>query len=352
MEHGGRVFQTADKLAISPYEIIDFSANINAFFDPSAIHKLIKKHIDYIRFYPDPDVRGGRRVLAEFVGRPEGNIAVGNGGTQLIHLLSQALRPHKVVIPVPTFSEYERGMVKAGTEVSFLPLAKKDDFSLRVDALLSACKRSVDMVILCNPNNPTGQLIHEEELIEIERYLRKRGIWLVLDEAFLDFVPEHNRPSLLEKTDDGRVVLVRSLTKCLAIPGVRLGYLIAPGDVVEKIVDCSPTWSINCFAQIILENLGDLYKHFEEGLPELFEERDFLAKEFEKDFTVFPSEANFLLLKSEGITSTELARELLKHRILVRDCSNFRGLGERFVRVAVRRREENLKLVHAIREVL
>jgi threonine-phosphate decarboxylase len=352
MEHGGRIFQAADKLAISPREIIDFSANINVFFGLSAIHDLIKEHIDYIRFYPDPEVRQGRRALADFVGRPEGNIAVGNGGTQLIHLLPQALRSRKVVIPVPTFSEYERGMVKVGAEVSFLPLAEEDDFSLRADALLSACDRAVDMVILCNPNNPTGQLIHEEELAEIERHLRKKGIWLVVDEAFLDFVPGHKRPPLLERTIDGHVILLRSLTKCLAIPGIRLGYLIAPGDVVEKIVDLSPTWSINCFAQIVLENLRDLYKRFEKGLPQLFEERDFLAEELQKDFTVFPSETNFLLLKSKGPTSAKLTDDLLQHRILVRDCSNFRGLGEGFIRVAVRKREENLKLLNTIREVL
>lgn len=352
MEHGGGVFQAADKLAISPHEIIDFSANINAFFDPSAIHNLIKEHIDYIRFYPDPDVRGGRRVLAEFVGRPEGNIAIGNGGTQLIHLIPHALRPHKVVIPVPTFSEYERGMVKAGTEVSFLPLAEEDNFSLRADALISACDREVDMVILCNPNNPTGQLIHEEELAEIKRYLSQKNIWLVVDEAFLDFVPGHNRSSLLERTDDGLVVLVRSLTKCLAIPGVRLGYVIAPGDIVEKIVDCSPSWSINCFAQIILENLEDLYERFTEGLPQLFEERDFLAEELKKFFTIFPSEANFLLLKFKDPPSAKLSDELLRRRILVRDCSNFRGLGAGFIRVAVRKREENIRLIKALQEVV
>ncbi len=352
MEHGGRVFQAAESLAISPHEILDFSANINAFFDLSAIQGLIEEYIDYIRFYPDPDLRQGRRILVECVCCPEGNIAVGSGETQLIHLLPQALRPHKVVIPVPTFSEYERGVLKAGVEVSFLPLAEEDGFSLRADALLSACDRSVDMVILCNPNNPTGQLIHEEELTEIERYFRRQDTWLVVDEAFLDFVPGHNRPSLLDKAIDGRVILLRSLTKCLAIPGLRLGYLIAPADIVRRIVDLTPPWSVNCFAQLILEHLRDLYRLFEEGLSQLFEERDFLAEELQKDFTVFPSEANFLLFKSEGLTSGRLAEELLRHRILVRDCSNFRGLGEGFIRVAVRRREENLRLLNAIQEVL
>ncbi|MBW2039054.1 MAG: aminotransferase class I/II-fold pyridoxal phosphate-dependent enzyme [Deltaproteobacteria bacterium] len=351
MGHGGRVFQAAENLGISPYEILDFSANINAFFDLSAIKRLIEEHLDYIHVYPDPDLKRGRDALAEFLHLPTENVAVGNGASHLIHLLPQALRPKKVLIPVPTFSEYERGVLSAGAEISFLRLQEDEGFCLRAESLLSTLDPSVDMVILCNPNNPTGQLLLQEELEEIERHLRKDGTWLVVDEAFIDFVPEQKRPYLLEKTIDGRVVLLRSPTKCLAIPGLRLGYLAAPRTVIHSVIALTPPWSVNCFAQLILENFQDLYEVFKKGLPQLFAERNFLKGELGKNFKVFPSEANFLLFKSKGFTSTNPSKALLKHRILVRDCMNFRGLDEGFTRVAVRGRDENLKLIKAIREV-
>ncbi len=351
MGHGGRVFQAADNIGISPHEILDFSANINAFFDLSAIKRLIEEHLDYIHIYPDPNLKRGRDTLADFLHLPTENIAVGNGASHLIHLLPQALRPKKVLIPVPTFSEYERGAVNAGAEVSFIRLKEDEGFCLRAESLLSSLDPSIDMVILCNPNNPTGQLLLQEDLEEIERHLRKDGTWLVVDEAFIDFVPEQKRPYFLEKTINGRIVLLRSPTKCLAIPGLRLGYLAAPRNVIHSINALTPPWSVNCFAQMVLENIQALYKLFEKDLPQLFAERNFLKGELEKNFKVFPSEANFLLFKSKGFTSANLSEALLKHRILVRDCRNFRELGGEFARVAVRGREENLKLIKAIREV-
>ena len=348
VEHGGRVFEASERLGRPLAEILDFSSNTNAFFDLEGVKELLRGNLDWLALYPDLD--RSRRALSSFLQIPPSNLWVGNGSGQLIYLVLQALRPREVLIPVPTFSEYERAARATGAKVSFLPLRQQEGFRLEPRALLRALSPETEAVFLCNPNNPTGGLVSEEGLFELHRALERRGIWLLVDEAFVDFVVPQRRPSLERRALEGRLVLLRSLTKALAIPGLRLGYIVGPQGVVERVEGISPPWPISTFAQLILEHLEELWRTFEEGLPELFGQREALKEKLHGLFEVFPSEANFFLVRT-GVPSGALASSLLRRGILVREGTGFRGLGEGFIRVAVRRPEENSRLIEALKEV-
>ena len=346
MRHGGRVFEASERLGRPLTEIIDFSSNINAFFDLDRVRELLRKSIDWLAFYPD--LERSRRVLSSFLEIPVSNLWVGNGSSQLIYLVLQALKPREVLIPIPTFSEYERAALATGAKVSFLQL-EEDGFRLRPQLLLDALSHETEAVFLCNPNNPTGGLLSQEELVELHRTFERRGIWLLVDEAFVDFVSPEKKPSLERYACGGRVLLFRSLTKVLAIPGLRLGYIIGPKRAVERVEGVSDPWPINIFAQLVLEHLGELWRAFEEGLPRLFGQRRIFEEKLQELFDVFPSEANFFLVRT-GIPSWILASFLLQKGILVREGRGFRGLREDFIRVAVRKAEENSRLIEALKE--
>ncbi|RLA85202.1 MAG: hypothetical protein DRG31_03565 [Deltaproteobacteria bacterium] len=343
MVHGGRVFEASELTGLRIEEILDFSANLNAFLDSSPLLDLLKEHIHWISFYPD--VTRALRSLSGFLQLPEDNIWVGNGSAELIFSILRAIRPKKVLIPVPTFSEYERAALTSGSQVEFLKLREGDGFRPSLEDLLRAGETS-EMLILCNPNNPTGVLFGQEELLELIRGLKKT--WLLLDEAFLCFVQPQRRPDLREVALNERVILLRSLTKAFAIPGVRLGYLLAPKDVIRKIRATTPPWPINTLSQLVLEHLKELWPILEKGLGEFFIERERFFVRISRYLRAYPSEANFFLLKAKD---PQLPRKLMARGILVRDPSGFRNLDPGYLRVAIRRPWENERLIKVLQEV-
>lgn len=348
MDHGGKVFEAAERIGCPPEEILDFSSNLNAFYPLERIEALLKERLNWISFYPE--VGRCQRALSAFFDLPAENLLVGSGSGQLIPLLLQALGPEEILVPVPTFSEYERSARALNIKTSFVELSPEEDFRLDPERVLKAIGRGTGVVFLCNPNNPTGHFLCPEALFRLAEGLTRRGWWLVLDEAFRDFLPPHKRPAMERLAMEGMVVIIRSLTKALAIPGLRLGYLIAPREVVKRAEALSPPWPINTLAQAVLEHLKELWDAFEETLPEILSAKRSLAEGLRRFFVVYPSEANFLLLRRE--TALELPQRLLERRILVRDPKGFRGLGKGFLRVAVRRPEENERLLKTLQEVI
>lgn len=343
MGHGGRVFWASELTGIPPEGILDFSSNTNAFFDPVPLRRLLSERLPWIAYYPEPS--RAMRSLSSFLGVGEDLLWIGNGSAELLYVLTRALSPGKVLIPVPTFSEYERASRAVGAEVSFLPLSEERGFKTTPDEVIRAAG-DADLVFLCNPNNPTGVLLGEDEVRGILEGLRG---WLLVDEAFVDFVDPGRRPNLLPLVEKGRLCLLRSLTKALSIPGLRIGYLVGPPDLVRKVRDLSPPWPINTLAQAVFEDLGVLWRAFEAGLPSFFEERMRFASALSELLRAFPSQGNFLLLKAP---LTDLPSRLLPREILVRGPEGFRNLGPGYIRVAIRRPEENQRLIEVLKEVM
>lgn len=342
--HGGNILDVQKKYK---RKFIDFSASINPSGLPLSVEKALVKNIDSILHYPPSD-RKLKAKIAKYWKVDECNILLGNGSNELIYLLMNALRPKKTNIFVPAFSEYERAARSVKSKIRFLKLRERDGFKIEPE-MFPEC----DVCFIGNPNNPTGNL-----LIDDKKILKKlpSGMFVV-DEAFMDFLPGQRCFTMIgNAVKSKKICVLRTFTKYFAIPGLRLGYLIAHKQVVKGLDSFQSPWSINTLAQIAAERLieDSSFKIRTDSIVK--KEREFLFAEISKisGLKCYPSKANFLLIKiyDPSVNSEILQRDLLKRGILIRDCSNFRGLSKKFIRVAVRRRKENAVLLTALKQLL
>lgn len=350
--HGGLNYAELEYLGLRPGDVTDFSASINP-LGPSRTALEAAQQVN-LAAYPDPDCLDLRRAIGGSLDVDPDNILPGNGSTELIHLLARAfLAPDdSALIFAPTFGEYVAACRTEGVEsASLLPkdTGKSEarflwDIDLALDRI---AEEAPSVVFLCNPNNPTGVYLGEDEVRRIAEALRGAGL-LVLDEAYLPFVNERwDSRSLLSL---GNVALLRSMTKDYALTGLRLGYLLATGDVVRRIRRFQYSWSVNAAAQAAgIAALAD-GEHVENGRRVVDEGKAYLgnvAKALGVECP--PAAANFLLF---NVGRAREVREalLVQHRICVRDCASF-GLPE-YIRIGVRNMEDNRRLAGALEGVL
>ena len=343
--HGGNIDEVKRKFK---KEVVDFSANINPLGLPAALKKTLYANFDRILHYPDPRARDITKRIAKYWRISGENILLGNGSAELIYLIMSIYRPKTTLIPVPTFSEYERAAKGVNSKIHFLKLKEKESFSLNLDHFNKA-----DISFICNPNNPTGNLLLEKSDI-IEKLTNKL---LVIDEAFMDFLPNQKEHTLIWRAVKNRkIIVLRTFTKFFSLPGLRIGYIVAHKEVINKLKQHQVPWSINSLAQIAAEEVLNNKEYISKTYKVIEKERNFLWGELAKIevLKLYPTTANFLLIKIEkqGITSKSLRELLIKKGILIRDCSNFRNLNNKYIRIAVRSREENLKLLKGFKGVL
>ena len=355
-DHGGNVWQVKQKYRLEVNQILDFSANINPLGFPKSLKRIINQNIQRLDTYPDPECSTLKTELAKSIGLLPENLLIGNGSVELIYSIVKALSPKSVLIPIPTFSEYEKTAKLNKVKSILLPSSEKENFKIEVEKVLTAASK-VDLVFLCNPNNPTGFLFSQEELMRLLWACKKKDWILVCDEAFIDFVKDGQEITLLKEVIRVKKLLIlRSFTKFFALPGLRIGYLAGDKRFINKISQHQPPWSVNILAQqAALEVIKD-DDYIKRSKRFILKERVFLFRELEKikDLRVFPPSANFILcrLKETTLNSTTLSRKLGCLGILIRDCSNFQGLDTHYFRVAVKKREENLKLLALLKEML
>jgi threonine-phosphate decarboxylase len=350
-EHGGDVCAWAQKARIDPAEIIDFSASINPLGPPASARKAFQKSYNEVSRYPDPYGEELKEALAKRHGMKPAEILVGNGSTQLVYLLCFALRPRKALVVGPAFSEHANALTLAGAKVRFLPLTANGDFRFSTEDFMSAWGKADDVAFLTTPNSVTGQLIPREEIEKIARIALVKKRFLVIDEAFIDFVEEESVKQLIG--DNPYVIILRSLTKYYALPGLRLGYLLAHSRTVAQFATYLEPWSVNGPAQkVALTCLADA--RFRLNTERwLHRERSFLAQALIalKRFQPYPSNANFLLVRiANNASAVGLHSFLLNKKILIRACNSFAGLGSDHFRVAVKRRKDNRRLLEALTE--
>lgn len=350
--HGGNLWQVIEKYRIPPEKILDFSANINPWGDLLGVVDAIKENIESIFHYPDPDCRELTFKLSKLLKVEQERIIVGNGSTEIIYLIMMATHPKLVVIPVPTFTEYERALKLTGGRAKLLPLKEEQNFTLNPDELIKKAKKA-QMIIICNPNNPTGKLLSRDNMQKIVDKAKEEGKLVVVDESFIDFQPQDSLIDSVKKNQN--LFILRSFTKFFSIAGLRLGYGVGSKKIIAKIKSLKQPWTVNALAQVagiqILENM-EKAKELKEQIEK---ERDFLYKTLSSvdGIEPYPSATNFILVKIKApFSSSQLCEELAKKGILVRDCSNFSGLSDKFIRIAVRKREENKKLIHNLKKIL
>jgi cobyric acid synthase CobQ/L-threonine-O-3-phosphate decarboxylase len=349
-EHGGNVKKLALEAGRSPEELLDFSANINPLGPPDWFRPLISSRLSSLVHYPDPDSSSLKASISDHFGVKEEDVLVGNGSTEIIHSLPRALPIRSALIPVPSYSDYVNAIELAGKPAEKIFLKEEEAFRLDL-SLLDGKISSGQLVFIGQPNNPTGLLVDPAALRALA--LKHPSTFFVIDEAFFDFVEDTesligNRPS--------NIIVLRSLTKFYAIPGLRLGYAIADPDVIRKIKNIMPLWSVNGLAQAVGEHALQDHVYALQTRTLIRQQREFLSNEIHSipGLTVFSGQANFLLVRldRQPADAPALARQMLSSGIAIRACDNFDGLDRRFFRIAVRNEDENLKLLHALKKGL
>ena len=350
--HGGNVYKVARDRRVPVERIVDFSASINPLGFPASGLRAIRSALKQIVHYPDPDCWQLRQVLAQQCRVDPDMILVGNGSTELIHLLPRALAIKSALIIGPTFEEYARALMDAGSVVQYVHAKREERFRPPLQEVLrqlSAKRSRFDAVFLCNPNNPTGQVMNRPALCELAEVVERLQGWLIVDEAFIDYCQEQSVVSMLK--EHPRMVVLRSLTKFYAMPGLRVGYLLGASKVVDRLKDRQPPWSVNSLAQevscaVVQDKvfakkshifMKDERSRFLSGLRSL------------PGLHANSSAANFVLIElpawtSAGVVTDELASEGL----LIRDCSPLPGLTLQMIRVAIRTAKENRRLIAAL----
>ena len=374
--HGGDWYSFQEKRGFLP---LDFSANVSPLGLPESARTAAGRALYESARYPDPECRALRKAIAQEYGVPAEWIFCGNGAADIIYRAAYAARPRRALLLAPCFEEYERALRSAGAEVDFY-FPDADRFTIRdASHFLELVHPDTDMIILGEPNNPTGLCTDREVLAQIADFCESRGVRLVLDECFMDFVEDsegrsliHRWSSLSEEIHYRNVCVLRAFTKFYGMAGLRLGWCVIPDlDFLRKVQLAGPPWAVSCAAQAA--GIAALKEHgYREELRALVaRERPRLAEGLERlGFFVLPGEANFLafyvpaglypgntdLTKKRAADSMRKKQinldELLRpYGIMIRDLRSFRGLGSGWYRTAVRTKEENERLLNALSEI-
>lgn len=348
--HGGDIRQY-------PGKMIDFSASINPLGLSPAVKAAVIRNIDDVIYYPEPDSRTLKKTLGDFHGIYQDDVTVGNGSIELIYLLPKALQAKRILIITPSFSEYEIAARISGVKPVFFRTREQNYFKIEISRLITVIPK-VNLVFLCNPNNPTGGYIAAEKVLSLAAHCERHGTFLVLDQAFADFTGDAGADILLSAARRNKaLIIIRSLTKFFAVPGLRIGYAVGHRDIIRKVSGYQYPWNVNSLAQgAALAVLKDR-AYMSRSAAYISGERRYLADNLSRmgGLEVYPASSNFILCRiiSGGAGGARrLNAKLNKRGMVIRDCGNFRGLSGRFFRVAVRKRAENRGLISALKEFL
>ncbi len=357
--HGGNPWVLMRRHGFARHEVLDFSVDVNPLGFPPVVRSAITDHLEDIRCYPDPEAREFRDAVAAEHGIAAEAVLPGNGVAELISLVAQARPGATTVIIVPAFGEYAWAMAQGGATIRSAPTAEAAGFQLHLaDHDWAKLLQGAGVVFLCNPNNPTGAAATREAVLELARRCRAAGAWLVVDEAFVEFAEYPNALSVVgDASRLEQVIVLRSLTKLFAIPGLRVGYLVAAPAIVERLRALQPAWPLNTFAAVVGTQVLQQSAYVAQSRRLIATLRDELAQLLGAvpGVRVFPSATNFLLCKllDPAVASSELCDRLAAQGVLLRSCDSFTGLEPgRFIRVAVRTREDHRRLVGALQQVL
>lgn len=346
--HGGNIYKLKRDNGI---EVLDYSSNINPLGVPNSFKKAVIENFETLEKYPDIDYVELRTAIGDYNNCHIDNVVVGNGATEVLFLYMKAVKAKKVLIIAPTFAEYERAARAAGRDVKFFPLSK--DFSLNENMLLEFITDE-DVVVMCNPNNPTGKFQNLEKIKKIADFLERKNKKLFIDEAFIEFVDDwKDKTAFLLKHKN--IFILRALTKFFALPGVRLGYgLTYDESILDEIKNIREPWSVNGVAEIAGKTmlLDSLYIHETENW--IKKEKLWFYEELCKidNIEVTPTETNFILVKLLNDNAKSFRKKMIENGVLVRDASNFMFLDESYIRLAIKDRKKNEQVLEALRRVL
>jgi threonine-phosphate decarboxylase len=354
--HGGDVWSAARTLGVTVSEILDLSASINPLGQPPGLTEVITQALELVCHYPDRSTLELRQALAQSLGLTPANILPGNGSTALIRVVARAMDLRSIVVLAPVFSEFARSLAITGRHFSYLILKDKNNFAPTARDLDQLWEMDPSCIILSNPITPAGGLVDPEVLKSLMAQAHRRKVWVVLDEAFIDFAPEEARnwsPPLLERYP--RLLVLRSMTKFYCLAGLRLGYAMGNSDTMANLAPLAQAWSVNTLAQKAGVHCLGLEEYAAQSRRMVVQWREQQAASLsELGLRVYPSQVNYLLchLPEDGPTAELVAQATASKGVLVRACGNFVGCSPYHLRTAVCTPEEQTRLLEALKPSL
>lgn len=354
--HGSDLEKIEQIYGIKKEDIVSFSANVNPLGVSPRLRETLSEHIDAITTYPDREYTSLRRCMAEYVAADPDNIIVGNGSTELISLFIQIRHPKKALIIGPTYSEYEREISLGGGTTLYYPLREEDGFRLNVSDFTTHLNESIDLIVICNPNNPTSSCISNKEMRQILDVCKQYDIFVMVDETYVEFAghPEDITSVPLIHYYNNLIIL-RGTSKFFAAPGLRLGYAITGNhDLVKAVNTRKNPWTINSLAAIAGEIMFCDTGYIEQTRQLISSERSRIYHTFSDnpDFKVYQPSANFMLVRIQraDITSQDMFDAAIRQAMMIRDCSTFPFLDNRYFRFCFMNPADNDRLMKCILE--
>lgn len=353
--HGGNIEEVLNRYNIKQNQIIDFSSNINFLGPPQKVLDKLKNELHDIKRYPEINSERFKYLFADKFGLNKGNYIIGNGAVELIYILVKYLNPDKSLLLAPTFSEYEKALKTVDSKIKYHYLKKENHFNIDIGKLKMDLTEDIDLFFLCNPNNPTGNYILKSELLEILEHNKKKKIFTIIDEAFVDFIEKDI--SAIEFIDSfDNLFILRSLTKLYALPGLRIGFGVSCKNTIKGMNNYKDPWNVNILAQKAGEVVLNQENYKIKSLKEINTEKIFLYKKLNKlnDLNVYYPNANYLFidLSNSKFGGTILYKELLKESILIRKLKNYKALDDNYIRLAIKDRKSNIKLLVAMKKII
>lgn len=356
--HGGDLDFVSQKYKIPKDEIIDFSSNLNPLGTPESVKNSIIENIDAISTYPDKDYTELKKSIKKYINFDVNleNILVGNGTTELISIFIRTIKPKNSLIISPSYSEYEREIIISGGNTFHFYLDEDNDFNLNINRLIRLLE-NISLLIICNPNSPTGSIIKIEDLEKIIKFCEKNDTFVIIDETYIEFSKLSQKNSAIYLTKKYKnIFVIRGTSKFFCVPGLRLGYAICNNKQVIEIINKEKNpWSVNSFANICGIAMFKDLDFIEKSLCLISSEKDNLYKKLSsinciKPFYTF---SNFILVKilNKDITSFEVFEKLIKNKIFIRDSSNFKNLDSSFFRFCILNKKENILLLNQLKDI-
>ena len=356
--HGSDLEKIEKVFGIKKENIVSYSANVNPLGISHKLREVLSQHLDAITRYPDREYTKLRQCIADYTGAQMENIIMGNGSTELISLFIQTNHPKKAMILGPTYSEYERDINLGGGSCIYFPLKEENNFQMDVNALCHQLDDNLDLLVLCNPNNPTSSAISRKEMRRILDACMEHGIFVMVDETYVEFAPDEKNVTSVSLTNYySNLIILRGTSKFFASPGLRLGYAITGNrDVAKEINTRKDPWTINSLAEIAGQIMFQDEDYIRETKELITSERARLYQELSSWDTVrvYEPQANFILMKilKEGVDAEILFEHCIRKGMMIRNCSTFPFLDSQFIRFCIMSPEDNDRLMEAFRELL
>ena len=352
--HGSDIEKICEVYHLKQENIVKFGANVNPLGLSENVKKQLASHLDILSSYPDRDYTSLRNTISDYCNVPANFILPGNGSSELIALLIQERNPKHTLILGPTYSEYSRELSFSGSTQEYYHLREEDNFILDIDDLCQTLDGKYDLLIICNPNNPTSSAISTEDLRKLLAFCSEKNIFVMIDETYVEFAPDIQAITAVTLTREfTNLMVLRGVSKFYAAPGMRLGYGITRNlEFLKKMKEKQVPWSLNSLGALAGELMLKDQEYISQTRTLILSERDRLLHALSQipTYKTYPAYANFILLKIQkpGLTSYDVFDACIRQNLMIRDCSSFECLDGEYIRFCIMNPEDNTRLLNIL----